>query len=94
MAKKSVNEFKIERLSDSVLVVIHTENKKPFKYKIYPDLRHTCIDKIASHLSNGLEVAKDSHKKIDISDYEDRRYVHIVTPVPNHSDQYTADKIK
>ena len=94
MAKKSVESFNVVLNSDHVLVEIDTENKKPHRYKIMKDDRHPNLADIADHLEKGLGLAKSSLKKIEIRDYTERNYVHIVTPEPSHSDQYTAHKLK
>ncbi|CAM4426999.1 hypothetical protein [Pseudoalteromonas ostreae] len=94
MAKKSVKEFAVDIFETYVEVSISTENVKPHKYRIYPDERQgSDINRIASHLNSGLEMAKSSFKKIGISDYQERRYVFIQLPNDTHSSQYTADKL-
>lgn len=93
MAKKIVRKFIVEIQNNSVLVSIYTENIKPFVYEIFSDQNHPSLANIASHLENGLNNAKVNHRKIDISDFKERRYVHIVTPVESHCDKYTADRL-
>ncbi|MGO2075537.1 MAG: hypothetical protein ACTH3B_10315 [Pseudoalteromonas sp.] len=94
MAKKSVKEFSVDLFEEYVEVSISTENVKPHKYRIFPDVRQgDDIKRIALHIKNGLEIAKSSFKKIGISDYKERRYVFHELPNDTHSSQYTADKL-
>lgn len=93
MAKKGVKSFTVKLEKTFVFVEIHTENKRPYRYEIYSDTRQQNLGDIAKHLENGLEDARINMKKIDVSDYSERSYVHIVTPLERHSNQYTAKKV-
>ena len=48
---------------------------------------------MAQHINEGLLLALDTLKKIEISEYFERMYVTIKLPIPSHSDRYTAEKI-
>lgn len=94
MAKKTVKSFSVSTGNKAVTVEIQTENKKPHKYEIYPDVVHPDLNNIAQHLQTGLQEAQTNSKKIVISDYRERSYVTIVTPLELHSNRYTAKKLK
>lgn len=93
MARKSVKDFSVTLNGEGVDVIIHTENKKPYKYQIRKDEVHPDLKKTADHLEAGLQQAKDTFAKIDVIDYSERMYVTISTPIKYHSDRYTAHKL-
>lgn len=93
MARKTVKDFRVDLQSDRVVVVIQTENKKPYKYEIFPDTVQGDIQGIAEHLKAGLSEAKNNYKKIDVNEYFERRYVTIATPIKRVGNRYTANKL-
>jgi len=93
MARKTVKDFNVDLQSDRVIVVIHTENKKPYKYQIFPDDVQGGIQGIAERLQAGLSEAQNTYKKIVISEFFERRYVTIATPIKRVENRYTADKL-
>ncbi|NQY33930.1 MAG: hypothetical protein HRT37_02970 [Alteromonadaceae bacterium] len=54
---------------------------------------HPDVFTMAQHINEGLLLALDTLKKIEISEYFERMYVTIKLPIPSHSDRYTAEKI-
>lgn len=93
MARKSVKSFSVTQGSGSVTVEIQTENKKPHKYEVFPDDVQGDVQAITQNLQSGLNEALSTGKKIEISDFIERRYVTIVTPLSRGSNRYTADKL-
>ncbi|MGK0446911.1 MAG: hypothetical protein ACJA2M_000681 [Polaribacter sp.] len=93
MARKTVKDFSVALQSDRVLVVINTENNKPYKYQIFPDDVQGDIQGIAERLQAGLLEAKDTFQKIDVNEFFERRYVTIATPIKRVENRYTADKL-
>jgi hypothetical protein len=75
-----------------VHVDITTDRKKPHRYRIWADERHPDISEIATHLNAGLAEAQRLGSKVDISEYFERMYVFICTPIAYHSDQYSAEE--
>ncbi|MFB3237335.1 hypothetical protein Q7C15_00880 [Aeromonas salmonicida] len=93
MARKSVKNFSVNVTNNAVVVEIHTENIKPYKYQIFPDDVQGNIQGIAAHLQAGLEEAQRTLQKIEVSEFFERNYVTIVTPVKRVSNRYTAIKL-
>ena len=90
--KRVVESFAVQVIGNDVHVDIITDRKKPHKYRIWADTRHPDIFEIARHLNEGLGEAKRLGAKIDITEYFERMYVFIVTPVKYHCDQYSAQE--
>ena len=88
--KRTVISYAVQVVGTGVEVDIETDRKKPHKYRIFADVRHPNINEIARHLDAGLGEAQRLGAKIDISEYFERMYVFIVTPIEYHSDQYSA----
>ncbi|MBV0934929.1 hypothetical protein [Marinobacterium weihaiense] len=93
MARKSVKQFSVNVVNNTVVVEIHTENKKPYRYQIFPDDVHGDVQGIAAHLQAGLAEAQRTFQKIEVSEFFERRYVTIVTPIKRVENRYTADKL-
>ena len=93
MARKSVKSFAVTNNGNSITVEIQTENKKPHIYEITPDEVQPNANEIAQHLNAGLNQALTECKKIEISEFPERFYVTIVTPIKRHSNRYTARKL-
>ncbi len=93
MARKSVKKFTVDVVNNTAIVEIHTENKKTYKYKIFPDEVQGDIQGISERLQAGLSVAQSTFQKIDISEFFERRYVTIATPIKRVENRYTADKL-
>ncbi|WP_445766539.1 hypothetical protein [Rheinheimera sp.] len=93
MARKSVKSFSVITGNNSVVVEIQTENLKPHKYEIFPDDVQGGLTGIAQHLQAGLNEAQNSYKKIEISEFFERMYVTIRTPIERGSNRYTAKKL-
>ena len=90
--KRTVKSFSVTVSGTDVHVDIETDRIKPHKYRIWADERHPDIFEIARHLNKGLGEALKTGAKIDITEYFDRMYVFIVTPVEYHCDQYSAEE--
>ncbi len=90
--KRIVESYSVQVIGTDVQIDIKTDRKKPHKYRIWADTRHPDIFEIAKHLNDGLGEAQRLGAKIDISEYLDRMYVFIVTPVPYHCNQYSAQE--
>ncbi|WP_010459636.1 hypothetical protein [Acidovorax radicis] len=88
--KRTVISYAVQVVGTGVEVDIETDRNKPHKYRIFADARHPDINEIARHLDAGLGEAQRLGAKIDISEYFERMYVFIVTPIKYHSDQYSA----
>ncbi|XQW87101.1 hypothetical protein ACOYXV_10120 [Aeromonas veronii] len=69
MARKSVKKFSIDLANNTVIVEIHTENKKPYRYQIFPDDVQGDIQGIAAHLQAGLAEAQRTYQKIEVSEF-------------------------
>lgn len=93
MARKSVKSFKIDIVDNTAIVEIHTENNKPYKYQIFPDDVQGDIIGIAEHLKAGLSEAMNTFQKIEVSEFFERSYVTIVTPIERVANRYTANKL-
>lgn len=93
MARKSVKSFSVTTGSNSVVVEIQTENVRPHKYEIFADEVQGDLSGIAQHLNSGLSAAQNGHKKIEISEFFERMYVTISTPIERGSNRYTAKKL-
>lgn len=93
MARKSVKKFSIDLANNTVIVEIHTENKKPYRYQIFPDDVQGDIQGIAAHLQAGLAEAQRTYQKIEVSEFFERRYVTIIPPIKRVENRYTADKL-
>jgi|TARA_R110000850_G_scaffold44154_1_gene112627 hypothetical protein len=93
MARKSVKNFSVNVTNNAVIVEIHTENIKPYKYQILPDEVQGNIQGIAAHLQAGLAEAQRTLQKIEVSEFFERNYVTIVTPVKRIANRYTAKKL-
>lgn len=93
MARKIVKKFSVNIVDNTVVVEIHTENKKPYRYQIFPDIVQGDIQDIATHLQDGLAEAQCTHQKIEVSEFFERRYVTIVTPIKRVENRYTANKL-
>jgi hypothetical protein len=93
MARKIVKQFSVSVVNNTVVVEIHTENKKPYRYQILPDDVQGDVKVIADHLKAGLAEAQQTFKKIEVSEFIERRYVTIVTPIKRVENRYTANKL-
>ncbi len=91
--KRPLDSFKVEVIGTDVIVEIHTDRKKPHKYRIWKDERHPDIFEVARHLNAGLTEAKATFSKIEVREYLERMYVFIELPIKYHSDQYSAEAI-
>ena len=85
--KRVVESFSVQVIGTDVHVDINTDRMKPHKYRIWADTRHPDIVEIARHLNEGLDEAQRLGAKIEITEYFERMYVFIVTPVEYHCDQ-------
>lgn len=90
--KRIVQAYSVQVIGTDVQVDIQTDRKKLHKYRVWADTRHPDIFEIARHLNEGLGEAQRLGAKIDISEYFERMYVFIVTPVKYHCDQYSAQE--
>ena len=95
--KRTVKSYSVtiekEGKSGYVHLKMTTDRQKPHEYKIRTDTRHTKLEDIETYLNDGLSEALTTGKKIDISDFTERAYVFIETPISIHSTQFTANKI-
>ncbi|MDG2630422.1 hypothetical protein [Vibrio campbellii] len=93
MARKSVKKFSVDVVDNTVIVEIHTENIKPYKYQIFPDEVQGDAQGIADHLTAGLAEAQSTFQKIEVSEFFERSYVTIITPIKRVGNRYTAKKL-
>jgi len=91
--KTQVHSFDINVVDGDIFLHIHTDRKKPHKYRIWKDERHPDIFEVARHLNEGLTEAQRTRSKIEIREYLERMYVFIELPVDYHSNQYSAQAI-
>lgn len=79
MARHKVVSFEVNINSSKKWVVVHiqTELKKPYKFRLTPDVNYPTLDYIEEKLVEALTHCVETFEKVDISKGKDDPYVWI-----------------
>ncbi|ENC6433119.1 hypothetical protein ABKX88_001306 [Aeromonas veronii] len=71
-------------------------NSRIHEYRVAPDVRFEDVAELNKILSAGFNYAKDTNRKIEIIEFEERMYLWITLPLHNEMQQFqlSGEKLK